>query len=272
MRPLMLTSPHMKGKDVLEAQYLLNKNGFDVGKPDGEFGPITANATADAKWALGYPAKQITSVFGQLLHDILSGKVKPGPLYRMRAKARAKAANETQQKVEAVLTCGLHQIGTKEDPKGSNRVKYSLWYAGTGFAWCAAFISWCVEVLCHHPKKLKFHYAYVPYIVADARAHRNGLSEVSRAPVDTLHLRIACFDWEGNGVADHVGFTVPEKFLLEHFPLNLARARKQFGKLGAGDFWSLEGNTSPNNDSNGGEVWLRKRNEGDVQAFVQIKV
>ena len=45
------------------------------------------------------------------------------------------------------------QIGVKENPIGSNRVKYNDWYVNTGFgseayrtaAWCAIFVSWCAQ-------------------------------------------------------------------------------------------------------------------------------
>jgi hypothetical protein len=46
----------------------------------------------------------------------------------------------------------------------------------------------------------------------------------------------------------------------------------QWGALGGGQFWAVEGNTSPRSNSNGGEVWVRQRNRSDVQAFVQIPV
>jgi hypothetical protein len=85
---------------------------------------------------------------------------------------------------------------------------------------------------------------------------------------------VALFDWPGEspGIADHIGITVPEPFLAAQHPALLASARSMWGHLGHGDFWSVEGNTSPTNDSNGGEVWLRKRNRSLVLAFVAIEV
>ena len=44
-RTLVLTSPHMTGDDVKYAQRVLEKHGgYYQGKPDGEYGPITAQA------------------------------------------------------------------------------------------------------------------------------------------------------------------------------------------------------------------------------------
>ena len=45
------------------------------------------------------------------------------------------------------------QIGVKESPVGSNRVKYNDWYVSKGYggvayktaAWCAIFVSWCAQ-------------------------------------------------------------------------------------------------------------------------------
>lgn len=43
--------------------------------------------------------------------------------------------------VNEFITAAVKEIGTKESPAGSNRVKYSLWYKLIG-AWCDMFISW----------------------------------------------------------------------------------------------------------------------------------
>src|SRR6187551_3650645 len=66
-RVLQLANPHVEGPDVLEAQKLLLKNPFgswDPGKPDGEYGELTAGAVMRAKWELGFPATARNSVFG----------------------------------------------------------------------------------------------------------------------------------------------------------------------------------------------------------------
>jgi len=68
------------------------------------------------------------------------------------------------------------QIGVKESPPNSNRTKYGSWYGMDGSPWCAMFVTWCYEQSGDSPSFLKGkNYAYVPYIVSDARAKRNGL-------------------------------------------------------------------------------------------------
>jgi hypothetical protein len=63
---------------------------------------------------------------------------------------------------------------------------------------------------------------------------------------------LVCYDWEGNGVADHVG-------LFEAWT-----------DKSAGKFTAIEGNTAVGNDSNGGKVMRRDRTRSNVQAFVHV--
>src|SRR4051812_36962652 len=65
-RTLQLTNPYMTGPDVEEAQTLLGENAygdFMPGNPDGEYGEVSAAATARAKVALGFPDAQVDGVF-----------------------------------------------------------------------------------------------------------------------------------------------------------------------------------------------------------------
>jgi lysozyme family protein len=95
-RILQLANPHVKGSDVLEAQKLLLKNpfgSFDAGKPDGEYGELTAGAVMRAKWELGFPATARNSTFGPNIEAFLSGK-KPLPAaFKARRAKRMKEAN-----------------------------------------------------------------------------------------------------------------------------------------------------------------------------------
>lgn len=143
----------------------------------------------------------------------------------------------------AALSRAKSQIGVKESPAGSNKVKFSDWYGMIG-PWCAMFATWCYELGAKDLNKDSpsffrgQRWAYVPYIVSDARAGRNGL----RTTDDPVPGDLVCFDWAADTVYDHVGLF--EKWIV-----------------GAGDFQSLEGNTSVGNDSNGGEVMRRTRNK-----------
>jgi len=98
-RILQLANPHVKGSDVLEAQNLLLKNPFgswNPGKPDGEYGELTAGAVMRAKWELGFPATARNSTFGPNIKAFLSG-TKPLPAaFKTRRATRLKQATSQQ--------------------------------------------------------------------------------------------------------------------------------------------------------------------------------
>lgn len=56
---------------------------------------------------------------------------------------------------DMIVAKAKSQVGTKESPAGSNKVKYNTWYygkevSGSAYPWCAAFITWLfwhVEVI-----------------------------------------------------------------------------------------------------------------------------
>jgi cell wall-associated NlpC family hydrolase len=95
-RTLGLATPFMQGHDVRAAQHLLAHNSygnFHPGEADGQYGPLTANATERAKVALGFPAKACDHLFDATLEGYLQGNPLP-PDFATRRKAheRAKAA------------------------------------------------------------------------------------------------------------------------------------------------------------------------------------
>jgi lysozyme family protein len=98
-RILQLANPHVKGTDVLEAQKLLLKNPYgswDPGKPDGEYGDLTAGAVMRAKWELGFPATARNSTFGPNIKAFLSGKKPLPPAFKARRAKRLKVAGSQQ--------------------------------------------------------------------------------------------------------------------------------------------------------------------------------
>ena len=49
---------------------------------------------------------------------------------------------------EKLLETARAELGVKESPAGSNRVKYNTWYygrevSGAAYPWCVAFVQWC---------------------------------------------------------------------------------------------------------------------------------
>ena len=133
----------------------------------------------------------------------------------------------------------------KESPANSNRTPYTDWYGMSG-PWCAMFVTWSYEQAGNSPSFRRGQtYAYVPYVVNDARNYRNGLAVTT----DPVAGDLVCFDWQGDGVHDHIG-------LFERW---VDRAR--------GSSMSVEGNTSSDvhgDQSNGGEVCRKTRSVGGV--------
>jgi hypothetical protein len=147
------------------------------------------------------------------------------------------------------LRLAQREIGTTEDPPGSNRTRYGREWRQNGVPWCGlAVASWWRRAGFNVPRDLALQIDYVPTLVqlAKERRHRLAIVHPSRVrPGDAV-----AFDFDG-GSADHVGL----------FEAWIDRK--------AGVFTSIEGNTAIGNDSNGGEVMRRTRRLEQVEAFVR---
>jgi hypothetical protein len=198
MKTLVLTSPNMKGVDVSKAQTILKNLGYYNGRIDGIYGQQTAAATKAAKWDIGYAKKNVNSSFGGVLLDFLIDLKKPTLLMRRRAAIRHNKSTIG----DAALRVASKYIGMSEEPAGSNKVMFSEWYGMTG-PWCLMFVTYCFV----QAKSKSFikgsKYAYCPYLLADAKAGRNGLRVVPKTSVRSGD--IVLFDWNKDGTADHVG-------------------------------------------------------------------
>ena len=149
---------------------------------------------------------------------------------------------------EQALKRAIDELGTAEYPHGSNLNPYGKWYGMDGVPWCAIFCSWAYDLNGESPSFARgSYYSYVPYIVADARAGRNGLQTTD----DPVPGDLVCYDWELNGEHDHVG-------LFERWT------------SGTSTFEAIEGNTSTSSNSNGGQVMRRERGRSGV-VFVRVR-
>ena len=147
---------------------------------------------------------------------------------------------------QKIVDIARKEIGYKEFPANSNKTKYGRWFGFDGVAWCAMFVSWCYD-------KAGFPLGNIGFLKGFAGcqtgfAHFRKTKEISYSPDPG---DIVLFDWNGDGRYDHTGIFVKD--------------------LGKGFFQSIEGNTSASNQSNGGEVQLRKRSY-DCAIFVHPKV
>jgi lysozyme family protein len=149
-RTFQLTNPYMTGPDIEDAQRLLADNrfgNFAPGEPDGEYGPVTADATWRAKQALGYPLKQVDGVFGPVLKAYLSGEKPLPPGYeKLRAKRLADAPDEAAIRAK-IVEWALWGVKNKANIAYSQGPSRLAWLDGPGSlplaTDCSAFATLC---------------------------------------------------------------------------------------------------------------------------------
>ena len=134
----------------------------------------------------------------------------------------------------SILSVAQSQIGIKESPSGSNRVKYSSWYGLVG-PWCDMFVSWCANQAGVGNVVGKYAYcpSHVNYFKSKGWWHG---PEYKPQPGDIIFFG-------RRGVACHVG-------IVER-------------RNGTQSVTTIEGNTSVSSSDNGGAVMRRVRTYGN---------
>lgn len=171
----------------------------------------------------------------------------------------------SSEKRNAVLALARKQIGIKEYPANSNKVKFNDWFYGVvghDGAWCGTSLSWIFSFASCPIGTIDYlkGIAGVPFALKalkDPNSKKNWGTIISKEEVRPGDIFIV--DWLGDGIPDHIG--IVEK------TLSLAVG---------GDFGTLEGNTSAaGSQSNGGEYMekIRHYNSGKaVWTFVRPRV
>lgn len=139
-----------------------------------------------------------------------------------------------------LLDIARAELGTKESPAGSNKVKYSIWYGLTG-PWCVMFVMWCCQ---QAGVDLPIRTASCSALKAAAQSAGMWVTG-SYQPGD-----IVIYDWGRDGVPDHCG-------IIE--------------TVGGSSVVAIEGNTAVGNDSDGGEVMRRTRTLSQIIGAVRPK-
>ena len=141
---------------------------------------------------------------------------------------------------DKILAIAKKEIGTKENPAGSNRVKYNTDYygravTGSAYPWCCAFVWWVFKQagasdLLFGGKKT----AYCPTLLNDYKKKGQTVTGDYK-PGD-----IVFFNFSGGSTAQHVGIC----------------------KAWDGtNITTIDGNTGAGNEANGGAVMERKRHK-----------
>ena len=134
-----------------------------------------------------------------------------------------------------IIDLARSQIGVKESPAGSNKVKYNTEYGGGPKAWCCVFIWWLFLMV--GASNLFFNGSKTAYAPALLTYHKKQGQAVygDYEPGDVIF-----FDFNGNDTPDHVG--VCEAWDGEWIT-------------------TIDGNTGEGNEANGGSVMRRKRHK-----------
>lgn len=151
---------------------------------------------------------------------------------------------------QEVLRAAAGEVGVRETPAGSNRVKYNTAYygrevSGSAYPWCCAFVWW---VFC------QVGAGELITKTASCTAMLNHLKGRGRL-VDTPRMRpgdLVFYNWSKGPkgtVANHIGIV------------------EQVGS--GGGFTAIEGNTAVGDDSNGGAVMRRNRRTNVVLAVAR---
>lgn len=137
---------------------------------------------------------------------------------------------------ERVLAIAAREVGVKESPAGSNKVKYNTWFygrevSGASYPWCCAFVCWV------------FHQAGLDALIrrtGGCTTMMNWFKAKNRL-VDVRSVRpgdLVFYQFDTDSYADHIGIV------------------ERVSKTGV---VAIEGNTSVTSGDNGGAVMRRSR-------------
>ncbi|UAJ73728.1 CHAP domain-containing protein [Synechocystis sp. PCC 7339] len=145
--------------------------------------------------------------------------------------------------LNTILSIAAAEIGVTESPRNSNRTKYGAWYGMNGQPWCAMFVSWVFDragsPLPVMQQGAPSGAAYCPFIEHYAKRQGRWYSKPQPGDLALFHF--------GKREAIHIG--IVETVMI------------------AGQFNSIEGNTSATSNDNGGAVMRRSRNVSQCRGF-----
>ena len=155
-------------------------------------------------------------------------------------------------KANEVMKIAKSYVGTKESPAYSNNVIFNTHYyghevSGGNYSWCVVFV-WDIfrmagaSELFYDGKKTAW---------CDAVRDWAKTSNLVVNKTDGKHGDLVLFDWNNNYSADHIGFID--------------------SKNSDGTYQTVEGNTSFDNNSNGGEVQIRTRYPYEIMMIIRPK-
>lgn len=148
--------------------------------------------------------------------------------------------------VKEIVAKAKSQIGVKENPSGSNKVKYNTEYygrvvCGSAYPWCCTFIWWLFK------KCGASDLFYGGKKTASCTTLMSFYKQKGQFSKTPKVGGLVFFNWGSGAAARHIGIVT---------------------KLNAdGSITTIEGNTAIGNDSNGGEVMQRTRYSNQILGY-----
>lgn len=159
----------------------------------------------------------------------------------------------SEEKRNKIIAVAKKEIGTKEFPANSNKVKYNDWFYNKKdysklAAWCGTFVSWVFNEAGFPLGTIDYTrgFAGCPYAVE--HVEKWGVIVKDPLPGDVVF-----FDWEVDKKQDHTGIF-------------------EFDNGDGKTFSTIEGNTSVGNNSDGGAVMPRTKRPYSLAIFIRPNV
>ena len=242
---------HGRGGNVSETGVAGFQRQMNVSPDSGWIGSKTFNMLASARIPPGRPHSGDMAMDANSCNliaeafAIYGGKAEKPPAPPTIVDKPAEVAPSTTTRQRA-LDGACEWLGYIEST--GNDTIFGSWYGMNYQPWCAMFCTYAYLVEAGgSPSFVRAsRYAYVPYVVNDAKANRYGL-HVTTTPIAG---DLVCFDWQYDGEPDHIGL---------------------YESGSPSSFNCIEGNTSPSDNSNGGQVMRRQRSTSDARiTFVRV--
>lgn len=162
-RLLVLTSPNIRGDDVADLQSRLGVLGFDCGRPDGIFGPLTAHALGDFQSNCGLVADAVCGTDTIRVLQRVSSQTGTGPgvaVVRERERLRETPTSVSSLRVvvgqfgglgsvvravtQEIRACGAHVMSLDEPDAGAQALAANHFAADLYLGFESAQASMCV--------------------------------------------------------------------------------------------------------------------------------
>jgi len=144
-------------------------------------------------------------------------------------------------KASDILAIARAELGYTENPQGSNKTKYGVWFGMNGQPWCMMFVQWC------------FAQAGASDLLPARTASCGTMMRAAQAAGcwvtgDYRPGDVVIYDFPGGAATDHTG-------IVE--------------SVTASGVIAIEGNTGAGNDANGGQVQRRTRSSSVIKGAVR---